>query len=188
MTEIKQVKLTAIKPYARNPRRNDASVDAVANSIRQFGFRAPIIADRDGVIIAGHTRFKAAKKLGLKTVPVIYAEDLTPEQAEAYRIADNAAGSSSEWDEDLLQEILAEIGDAYNMADFGLDMDSYIETGDLPDDIVDDEPPAPPRTARTVRGQIYRLGEHILLCGDATSREDMERLLEAAGVEGGGLT
>ena len=186
--QIREVKVGDIRPYEKNPRRNDASVDAVANSIREFGFRAPIIVDRDGVIIAGHTRWKAARKLKLKTVPVIYAEDMTPEQAEAYRIADNSAGSASEWDAELLKEILAGIGDSYDMADFGLDTDGiYIETEELPDDIVEDEPPAPPKQARTVRGTIYRLGDHVLLCGDATSREDMERLLEAAGIEGGGL-
>lgn len=186
MSEIKQIPTGKIRPYERNPRRNDASVDAVANSIKEFGFRAPIITDGDLVIIAGHTRWKAAKKLGLKTVPVIVADDLTPQQAEAYRIADNAAGSKSEWDNELLQEIIAELGDAFDMADFGLDTEQYIDTGEFPDDIKDDEPPAPPKSATTVRGQIIRLGDHVLLCGDATSAADMEKLMHAAGIDGGG--
>lgn len=185
--QIEQMRLKDIKPYARNPRRNDDSVDAVARSIEEFGFQSPIIVDRDLTIIAGHTRYKAAKKLGLKEVPVLVADELTPEQVEAYRIADNSAGSKSTWDDELLQEILADIGTGYDMADFGLDTEQYIETGEFPEDIEDDEPPAPPRTATTRPGQIYRLGDHILLCGDATSREDMERLLEAAGIEGGGI-
>lgn len=185
--QIEQMQTGKIKPFEKNPRRNDDSVDAVANSIKAFGFRAPIIVDRDLVIIAGHTRWKAAKKLQLKTVPVIIAEDMTEEQAQAYRIADNSAGSASTWDDELLQEILADIGTAYDMADFGLDTEAYIDTGEFPDDIEDDEPPAPPKIAVTKYGQIIRLGEHVLLCGDATRAEDMARLMRAAGIEGGGL-
>ena len=184
--QIVQMPIGKVKPYPKNPRRNDDSVDAVAESIRQFGFQSPIIVDREHVIIAGHTRYKAAKKLGLAEVPVIVAEELTPEQVKAYRIADNSAGSRSTWDEELLQEILADIGSAYDMADFGLDTETYIDTGEFPDDIKDDTPPPAPRVAKTVPGQIYRLGDHILLCGDATKAEDMERLLQAGG--GGKLT
>ena len=187
MTELTQMKLADIKPYERNPRRNDDSVQAVANSIKAFGFRSPIIVDADNVIIAGHTRYKAAKKLRLKTVPVIVADDMTPEQVEAYRIADNSAGSRSDWDHDLLQEILAEIGPAYDMADFGLDMDQYIETTEILDDIIDDEPPAPPKQAKTIPGEIIRLGDHVLVCGDATKPEDVKKLMDAIG-GGGRLT
>lgn len=186
--QIEQMQTGKIKPFEKNPRRNDDSVDAVANSIKAFGFRAPIIVDRDLVIIAGHTRWKAARKLGLKTVPVIIAEDMTEEQAQAYRIADNSAGSASTWDDELLREILADIGTAYDMGDFGLDTEAYIDTGEFPDDIEDDTPPAPPKVATTKYGQIIRLGEHVLLCGDATRAEDMARLMRAAGIDGGGLT
>ena len=120
MPELIQMKLSDIKPYERNPRRKDDSVQAVANSIKAFGFRSPIIVDADNVIIAGHTRYKAAKKLRLKTVPVIVADDMTPEQVEAYRIADNSAGSASTWDLDLLADILPDID--FDMADYGLDV------------------------------------------------------------------
>ena len=185
--QITQMPLKDIKPYPKNPRRNDDSVDAVAESIKAFGFQAPIIVDREHTIIAGHTRWKAAKKLGLVDVPVIIAEELTEDQVKAYRIADNSAGSASTWDDELLQEILADIGTAYDMADFGLDMEQYIEGSEFPDDIEDDEPPAPPRTATTKLGEIIRLGDHVLLCGDATRPEDMQRLLRAAGIEGGGI-
>lgn len=184
--QIEQMQTGKIKPFEKNPRRNDDSVDAVANSIKAFGFRAPIIVDRDLVIIAGHTRWKAAKKLQLKTVPVIIAEDMTEEQAQAYRIADNAAGSASTWDDELLQEILADIGTDYDMGDFGLDTEQYIDTGEFPDDIEDDTPPAPPKTATTKPGEIIRLGAHVLLCGDATRAEDMARLMRAADIDGGG--
>lgn len=181
MPELTQMKLSDIKPYERNPRKNDDSVQAVANSIKAFGFRSPIIVDADNVIIAGHTRYKAAKKLRLKTVPVIVADDMTPEQVEAYRIADNSAGSRSDWDHDLLQEILAEIGPAYDMADFGLDMDQYIDTTEVLDDIEEDTPPAPLKTAVTVRGEIIRLGDHVLLCGDATDPGDVAKLMATMG-------
>lgn len=181
MPELIQMKLSDIKPYERNPRRNDDSVQAVANSIKAFGFRSPIIVDAENVIIAGHTRYKAAKKLRLKTVPVIVADDMTPEQVEAYRIADNSAGSRSDWDHDLLQEILAEIGPAYDMADFGLDMDQYIDTTEVLDDIEEDTPPAPLKTAVTVRGEIIRLGDHVLLCGDATDPGDVAKLMATMG-------
>ena len=184
MAQIEEVPIGDIRPYEKNPRINDGSVGAVANSIKAFGFRAPIIVDGDGIIIAGHTRYKAAKKLGLKRVPVIYARDMTPAQVEAYRIADNSAGSRSTWDEDLLQEILDEIGQGYDLESMGLDTEAYIDTGEFPDDIKDDTPPPAPRSAKTIPGQIYRLGDHVLMCGDATRMEDMRRLVQAGGGDG----
>jgi site-specific DNA-methyltransferase (adenine-specific) len=106
--KIEQRKLTYLKPYPGNPRQNDLAVDAVAASIKEFGFRQPIVVDQTGVIICGHTRWKAAQKLGLETVPVHVAEGLTPEQARAYRIADNQSSNLSEWVFDLLTaELLA---------------------------------------------------------------------------------
>ena len=98
-----------LKPYERNPRFNDASVDMVAESIKAYGFKNPIITDKDGVIIAGHTRLKAAQKLGLKKVPVIVAEDLSPEKARAFRLADNKTSEMSFWDNKLLLEELTDI-------------------------------------------------------------------------------
>src|SRR5262245_20135538 len=94
--------LDTIKPYLGNPRKNDAAVQAVATSIRAFGFRSPIVVDEDGVILAGHTRYLAARKLGLTEVPVHVAAGLSPEQARAYRIADNQTANLSSWDDDKL--------------------------------------------------------------------------------------
>lgn len=111
----------SLTPYENNPRDNDASVPRVAESIREFGFQAPIIVDADGVIIAGHTRLKAALGLGLKEVPVVVADDLTPEQVRAYRLADNKAGEESSWLEGLLSEELSQIGDI-DMSLFGFEM------------------------------------------------------------------
>ena len=181
MTEVQQMRLADIHPYERNPRRNDDSVDAVANSIREFGFRAPIIVDRDMTIIAGHTRYKAAKKLRLKTVPVIVASDLTPEQVEAYRIADNSAGSASEWDYDLLADILPSL--EFDMADFGLDITPVGAAEDAGTVIVEDDPPEPEfdKEATVRRGEVYRLGGHFLMCGDSSIPEDLRKLMAQGG-------
>ena len=175
--QIVQMAISKVKPYPKNPRRNDDSVDAVAESIRQFGFQSPIIVDRDRVIIAGHTRFKAAKKLGLTEVPVIVADELTPEQAEAYRIADNSAGSASEWDLDLLTDILPEI--SYDMADFGLDLGLVSTYEDAGTEITEDEPPEPDfeHEARVKRGEVWQLGGHRLMCGDSTVQGEVKVLM-----------
>ncbi len=101
-TEIVSVPLDAIRPYGNNPRDNAASVPRVAASIREFGFLQPIVCDGDGIILAGHTRYEAAKSLGMKEVPVLYATGLSGEQGKAYRLADNRAGEDSAWIEDLL--------------------------------------------------------------------------------------
>lgn len=104
--KIQEKKLTDITPYENNPRNNDEAVQYVANSIKEFGFKQPIVIDLDGTIIAGHTRYKAAKKLGLETVPCVVASDLTPEQVNAYRLADNKVSEFATWDMDLLNEEL----------------------------------------------------------------------------------
>lgn len=111
-------KLSDLRPYARNPRKNDQAVDAVANSIREFGFKVPIVIDKNGEIIAGHTRYKAAKKLKLKEIPCIIADDLTEEQIKAFRLADNKVGELADWDFDLLSDELNEITDI-DMNEFG---------------------------------------------------------------------
>ena len=118
--EIINKKISQIKPYERNPRRNDEAVEYVANSIKEFGFKVPIVIDKDGTIVAGHTRYKASKKLGLKEVPCIVADDLNEEQIKAFRLADNKVGEIAEWDFNILDGELAEIFDL-NMADFGFE-------------------------------------------------------------------
>lgn len=120
------MRLELIRPYEKNPRKNDDAVDKVAESIREFGFRQPIVVDKAGVIIAGHTRYRAAKKLGLQTVPVVVASDLTEEQVKAYRLADNKTAEFSGWDFDLLNQELFEINDI-DMAAFGFDMAAFAD-------------------------------------------------------------
>lgn len=117
--EIIQKNTSDLIPYERNPRVNDNAVDKVANSIREFGFKSPIIIDEHNVIICGHTRLKAAKKLGLKEVPVIVARDLTDEQIKAYRLVDNKVSELAEWDADLLETEMS--GLPYDFGEFGFD-------------------------------------------------------------------
>lgn len=107
--QIVELKTADLKPYEMNPRYNDNAVDAVAESIKEFGFKVPIVIDKDNVIVAGHTRLKAAKKLGLETVPCVIADDLTEEQIKAFRLADNKTGELAGWDMDLLIEELSSI-------------------------------------------------------------------------------
>lgn len=115
---ITQHELASIKPYENNPRLNDDAVEAVAASIKEFGFRQPIVVDEHGVIICGHTRYKAAQHLGLEKVPVHVAKDLSPEQVKAYRLADNRTAELAEWDFDQLKIELADL----QSADFDLGM------------------------------------------------------------------
>ncbi len=110
MLEIINIDINKLKPYKNNPRKNDEAVEYVANSIKEFGFKVPIIVDKDYEIIAGHTRLKAAQQLGLKEVPIIIADDLTEEQVKAFRLADNKVSENAYWDFDLLSEELKNIG------------------------------------------------------------------------------
>ena len=129
--EITQVHVDDLIPYENNPRDNDGAVDAVAASIREFGFKVPIVADREKVIVAGHTRLKAAKQLGIEWVPVIIADDLTEEQVKAFRLADNKTGELANWDFAKLEEELA--GLELDMEQFGFEIGPGDEPEDEPD-------------------------------------------------------
>jgi DNA modification methylase len=179
-------KVADIKLCPHNPRRNDHAVAALADAIREFGFRQPIVVDKDGVIVVGSTRFKAALQLGLKKVPVHVAVDLSPAQLKAYRIADNKLAELADWDESLLVQELAEL----QKLDFDLDI-----VGFSPDELqvlfraepeaglVDpDDVPRPPDEPLTQSGDLWQLGQHRLLCGDSSKPEDVDRLLAGAAV------
>ena len=138
--QVIEKELSWLKPYANNPRDNESAVEPVANSIKEFGFKVPIVATSDGEIINGHTRFKASKLLGLEKVPVIIADDLTDEQIKAFRLADNKTGEIADWNESLLIKELEELDDLdYDMGQFGfeLDLDDADEDGDGSDDMGD---------------------------------------------------
>lgn len=124
--EFVDKKLSEITPYKNNPRNNDEAVGPVAESIKEFGFKVPIVIDKNGEIVNGHTRYKAAKKLGLETVPVIVADDLSEEQIKAFRLADNKVGEIAAWDLDLLNEELNDILDL-DMSVFGFELEVYDE-------------------------------------------------------------
>lgn len=123
MMKVQEMSIGEIKPYENNPRINENGVDAVANSIREFGWKQPIVVDKDNIIIVGHTRYLASKQLKLKKVPVVVANDLTPEQVKAYRLADNKTNELTEWDEDLLGVELSDIEQLsdIDMTDFGFE-------------------------------------------------------------------
>ena len=182
--QIEMVNIGMVKEYERNPRQNDGAVDAVAASIKAFGFKVPVIVDKDNILVAGHTRVRAARKLGLKEVPVIRAADLTPEQVRAFRVADNKLHELSSWDMQLLP---LELSALQSMdVDLGILGFSTEELGALlaplgnegltdPDDVL-----APPDEAITKPGDLWILGNHRLLCGDSSKAEDVDRLLAGA--------
>lgn len=146
--------LSELIPYDKNPRNNEAAVDPVAESIREFGFKVPIIIDGNDVIVAGHTRLLAAKKLGLKKVPCVVADDLTEEQIKAFRLADNKVSELAEWNVDLLGEELKEITDI-DMSEFGFELSEFdVE----PTEIQEDEVPEVPEEAITKLGDLWELG------------------------------
>jgi DNA modification methylase len=177
---------STIKPYAGNPRSNDHAVDAVAASIREFGFRQPLVLDKQGVIVVGSTRFKAALKLGMKSVPVHVAKGLTPAQLKAYRICDNKTSEIADWDYGLLVQELADL----QKMDFDLDqvgfspdeLSSILETEIEPGLTDPDDVPAPPDQAITKPGDVWLLGNHRLLCADSGNAQDVDRLLAGASI------
>lgn len=181
MEELKIVYLSpdALTPYERNAKIHpDAQVEHIANSIREFGFRQPLVVDKDGVVVIGHGRLMAAKKLGLESVPVTYADDLTDEQIKALRLADNKTNESP-WDFSALEEELAELDEMFEMADFGFGDEPDGEESDVSDVQEDDfDEENVPEEPRTKLGDIYILGRHRLMCGDSTDAETVVRLMD----------
>jgi len=179
--------IAEIKPYDKNPRINDDAVDAVAGSIKEFGFRQPIVVDADDVIICGHTRYKAAVQLGLAKVPVHVAKDLTPEQIKAYRIADNKTAELAEWNYDLLPLEIGELQACnYDLGLLGFDAEELAKLLDpgIQEGLTDpDDIPAQPDAATTQPGDLWILGDHRLLCGDSSKSEDLGHLLDGAVID-----
>ncbi|EMW6332173.1 ParB N-terminal domain-containing protein [Enterococcus faecalis] len=176
--DIKVQKTEDLIPYEKNPRHNEGAITAVAKSIEKFGFKVPIVVDASNVIVNGHTRLKAAKYLGLKEVPTIIADDLTPEQIKAFRLADNKVGEIATWDEELLNAELDELADLdldFDMTEFGFDLpDIEGEEVEVIEDEFEEELPAEPISKL---GDIYQLGRHRLMCGDSTNSLEVEKLM-----------
>lgn len=182
--DVVKMDIGDISLYENNPRKNDSSIKKVARSIQEFGWKQPIVVDKNNVIIVGHTRYKAAKFLKLKKVPVIIAKDLTDEQVKAYRIADNRLNKDSIWDELKLHDEFEELDEnnpdfdftllgfeGHEIDDiFGLDTDEEDEDDSTPNNFL--EKPI------TQDGDIWLLEDHVLMCGDATKQENVEKLLE----------
>ncbi|MGA3028034.1 MAG: DNA modification methylase [Bryobacteraceae bacterium] len=166
-------------PYARNSRKiPERAVDKVAASIREFGWRVPIVVDKDGFIICGHTRLLAAKKLGLREVPVHVADNLTPAQVKAYRLMDNRSHEDTQWDLDLLGPELAELRDL----DFDLELTGFdgreideLLSGPDADDRANLAPPIPEHPTSRL-GDVWVMGKHRLICGDCTEADVVARL------------
>ena len=168
--QIETRRLSDIKPYPNNPRKNDNAVDGVAESIKQCGYCAPIIVDENGIILAGHTRLKALKRLGWKQAEVVIRDGLTEEQKQKYRLLDNKTGEIAAWDIDLLQAELVDLD--FEGFDFGFEMET-------PGEVIEDEAPEvdeiKPPTAKL--GDIWQLGRHRVMCGDSTDEQDVLKLM-----------
>lgn len=171
--EIIKLNINEVIPYSNNPRKNDNAVDAVAESIKQCGYCSPIVIDEDNVILAGHTRLKALKKLKWKEVECVRKTGLTEEQKQKYRILDNKTAEIAEWDFDLLEQELKDLD--FGDFDFGFDMSAFEE----PQEIVEDEPPEVDEDSEPITqlGDIWQLGEHRLMCGDSTNAETVKKLM-----------
>lgn len=174
--QIENKNIEELIPYINNPRNNDEAVDAVASSIKNFGFKVPIVIDGQNEIITGHTRYKAAKKLGLKEVPTIKASDLSPEQVKAFRLADNKVSEIATWDIEALNIELAEISAMeldLDMSDLGFEEIESIK------EVEEDEEfdPTPPEDPISQLGEIYQLGRHRLMVGDSTDKVQVESLM-----------
>ena len=182
--DVVDLPLERLIPYARNPRKNTAAVATVAASLKEFGWRQPIVVDEEMVILAGHTRLEAARQLGLATAPVHIARGLTPAQARAYRLMDNRASENAEWDEALLGLELGDLqGDglrpgAHRLLRRRADRLLAFEPGDEDDAREgEDEIPETPADPVSRPGDLWLLGPHRLLCGDATVITDLDRLM-----------
>jgi len=181
--QIQTCSIETITPYDRNPRNNDGAISKVASSIEAFGFKQPIVVDKEHVIIVGHTRYLAAKQLGLTEVPVLVASDLSPEAAKAYRLADNKTHEFSEWNTELLA---LELGDL-SQCDFNLNVTGFnadeiqgliamadsVAQGLTDEDAVCEVPEVP----KTQQGEIWQCGRHVVMCGDSTCLEQVECLM-----------
>ena len=167
--------ISEVRPYEKNPRKNEKAVKYVKESIRQFGFKVPIVIDSNRVIVCGHTRLLAAKSLGMTEVPCIMADDLTDEQVKAFRLADNKVGEFAEWDLDLLGDELDAIADAsdIDMGDFGFDLSDEEETEIVEDEVPEEVEPVCKKV------DVWQLGEHRLMCGDSTDADAVAKLMNS---------
>lgn len=183
MAQIETLKIKDIKPYENNPRDNEKAVQPVAASIKEFGFKVPIVIDKNNVIVAGHTRYKAAQSLGLEEVPCIRANDLTPEQVNAFRLADNKTAEIATWDKAKLFDEISML-EEIDMEQFGFDLSEFEPETEVEDDDFDVDAALDAITEpKSKLGDVYKLGNHRLMCGDSTKGEDVKRLMDGQGAD-----
>ena len=178
--QIVNIRVADIKPYENNPRRNTDAVKFVKNSIEQFGFKIPMVLDKNNVIVCGHTRYMAAQELGMKEVPCLYADDLTEQQIKAFRLADNKTAEFAEWDFDLLSDELTDLFEDFDMTDFGFEL---LDFGEDEHEITEDEVPEEVET-RCKLGDTWQLGSQRLICGDSTDVAVIDRLMDGVKADG----
>lgn len=178
--QIVEKKIDEIIPYENNPRKNEGAVEIVMKSIQEFGFKVPIVIDKDNIIVTGHTRLKAAQKLGLLTVPVIIATDLTEEKIKAFRLADNKTAEYAEWDLEKLEQELKEL----KALDFDITLFDFNLQEEAAEDFFDAAEAYDAISVPTTQaGDVWQLGRHRLLCGDSTRKADMDRLIKDAKID-----
>src|SRR5215467_13051910 len=177
--EIQSWPIDRLVFYARNPRKNDAAIDRMCGSIREFGFKIPVLARSDGEVVDGHLRLKAAKKLGITEIPVLLCDEWTPAQVKAFRLMVNRSVTWADWDPELLALEFSDLkGLDFDLALTGFDdreIDDFLsDPGD--DDRANAVPPVPENPASRL-GDVWLLGSHRLICGDCTQAEVVAKLL-----------
>lgn len=177
--KIEEIKIDHLTPYKLNAKKHpQEQIDGIAESIRRFGFTQPIVIDSKNVIIIGHGRHEAAKKVGLKTVPCVKIEGLSDKEIRALRLIDNRI-AETEWDQELLKIEFEDLD--FNFEDFNIDFDADVSTESTEGLTDPDEVPETPKEPKTKLGEIYKLGDHRLMCGDSTNSSDVQKLM------GGGM-
>ena len=166
---IKDVPVSKLKPYERNPRKNKHAVEVLAKSIQRVGNNDPIEVNEDYVILCGHTRKQALEKLNIKTTDIVMIKGLTEEQQNEYRITNNKTGEIAEWDFEVLEEDFS----VEELVEFGFDIKDLTKP-----EVEEDEAPPVPEIPRTVKGDIYTLGNHRVMCGDSTMIDEVEKLMD----------
>lgn len=181
--EIVYRSINELKPYENNSRTHDESqIKQICESIKEYGWTNPVLIDEKGMIIAGHGRVEAGKKLDIKEVPCIVLSGLTKAQKKAYVIADNKMALNAGWNEELLKtelENLKELDFDLELTGFNIDeLDELFKQDEEEQEIIEDEVPEPPEEPKAKYGDIYQLGNHRLMCGDSTKEEDVAKLMD----------
>ena len=176
--KIEMVAISDLKPYENNARLNDNAVPALMESIKRFGFVVPIVITREKSIVCGHTRVKAASKLGMGQIPCVYADGLTEAEIRALRLADNKVSEIAMWDMEKLDAELASIGSEIDMSDFGFDIEDPYEKEEPQEENGEGVGLGETEEPKSQYGKVYILGDHRLMCGDSTKEDDWEVLMD----------